>query len=254
MTVSVEIAWILAVALVAMRFGAVLALTPMFGSASLPAHFRVLFVIGLSAVIVSGLAIEPTRLPLSVGAFALAALSEVVLGALLAFGIFAAFGAFLLAGRMMDIQLGFGVAAIIDPTSRTQAPLLGTILNLLAVAIFFAIDGHHMLIRGLVFSLEQVPPGTFVSEIDGGAVVAQFGGMFVYAVALSAPVLFVILLVDIVLAVIARSMPQVNVFIVSLPLKILIGLIVLAISLRYLGPLFARIFESIFDYWHQLLA
>lgn len=253
MTITVELTWILAVALVAIRFGAVLALTPIFGSASLPIHFRVLFVVGLSALIVSALHLDPTRLPISVSAFLMASLAELVLGALMAFGIFAAFAAFLLAGRIMDIQLGFGVAAIIDPTNRSQAPLLGTILNLLAVTLFFAVDGHHMLVRGLVFSLEQVPPGTFVSDLDTGAVVAQFGGMFVYALALSAPVLFVILLVDIVLAVIARSMPQVNVFIVSLPLKILVGLIMLAVSLRYLAPLIGRIFENIFDYWHQLL-
>lgn len=254
MTVTVEIAWILAVALVALRFGAVIALTPVFGATTIPAHVRVLFVVGISALIVSGLHIEPSRLPVSIAAFLAAGLSELVLGAFMAFGIFAAFAAFLLAGRIMDIQLGFGVAAVIDPTNRTQAPLLGTILNLLAVAIFFAIDGHHMIIRGLAFSLEQVPPGTYVSELDPGLVVAQFGGMFVYALALSAPVLFVILLVDIVLAIIARSMPQMNIFIVSLPLKILVGLIVLAISLRYMGPLMIRIFENIFDYWHSLLS
>jgi len=254
MTLTVEIAWILAVALVAIRFGAVLVLTPIFGSASVPANLRVLFVVGLSALMVSGLHIEAATLPLTLPAFVMAALSELLLGALLAFGIFAAFAAFLLAGRIMDVQLGFGVASIIDPMNRTQSPLLGTILNLTAVAIFFAIDGHHMLMRGLAFSFERIPPGTLMADIDPSTVVAQFGGMFLYAVALSAPVLFTILLIDIVLAVIARSMPQVNVFIVSLPLKILVGLLILAISLRYMQPLIVRIFEDIFDYWQRLLS
>jgi flagellar biosynthetic protein FliR len=254
MTVNVEIAWIVAVALVAIRFGAVLVLTPIFGSGSLPGHVRVFFIVGLSAVMVSGLSIAPASLPTSLPAFAAAALSELLLGALLAFGIFTAFAAFLLAGRIMDVQLGFGVASLIDPMNRTQSPLLGTILNLTAVAVFFALDGHHLLLRGLVFTLEQVPPGTIVSDINTAAVVAQFGAMFAYAVALSAPVIFVILLIDIVGAVIARSMPQVNVFIVSLPLKILVGLATLAISLRYLGPVMTRVFEGIFDYWQRLLS
>lgn len=253
MTLTVEIAWIVAVTLAALRFAAVLALTPVFGSANLPAHVRVFFVIGLAALLVTGLNVDPARVPISLATFALAAVSELLLGALLAFGIFTAFATFLLAGRIIDVQLGFGVAAIIDPTSRAQSPLLGTVLNLTAVALFFGIDGHHMLVRGIAFSLEQMPPGTLITEFDLGAVVAQFGGMFVYAAALAAPVLFVILLIDIVLAVIARSMPQVNVFIVSLPLKIFVGLTVLAISLRYLGPLIARIFEGMFEYWHRLL-
>ena len=253
MTLTLQVAWILAVALVALRFGAVLVLAPVLGTSNIPARIRVLFVLGISVLLVAGLTIKPTAIPLSVAGFALAALSELVVGALLAFGIFTAFAVFLLAGRIMDIQLGFGVATLIDPTNRTQSPLLGTILNLTAVALFFAVDGHHMLIRGLAFSLEQVPPGTLVSGIDPAVVVAQFGGMFVYAVALAAPVLFTILLIDVVLAVIARTMPQMNVFIVSLPLKIFVGLLVLTISLRYTAPLAAHIFENLFDYWHRLL-
>jgi flagellar biosynthetic protein FliR len=253
MKATVEIAWIITVALVAIRLGAVLALTPVFGGANSPVRFRVLFVLGMSALIVSGLGVDPINVPFSLSAFATAAVTELALGAVLAFGIFATFAAFLLAGRIMDVQMGFGVAALIDPANRTPSPLVGTFLNLLAVAFFFAIDGHHLLIRGFVFSLERVPVGTFLTEVDPTAVVAQFGGMFTYAAALAAPVIFSILLIDVVLAVVARTMPQVNVFIVGLPLKIFVGLLMLAISLRYVGPLMARIFESLFDYWSEVL-
>jgi flagellar biosynthesis protein FliR len=253
MTLTVELGWILTVALGAIRLGAALVLTPIFGTANMPAPFRVLFVVGMSAVLVSALPIDAASLPVTVPALVVASLSELVLGALMAFGIFTAFAVFLLAGRIMDIQMGFGVATIIDPSNRTQSPLIGTFLNMLAIALFFAIDGHHLILRGLAFSLERVPPGTFVTSVDPAIVIAQFGGMFVYAVALAAPVLFVILLLDVVLAVMARSMPQMNVFIVSLPLKILVGLITLAISLNYIGPLVARIFEDLFLYWQQLL-
>lgn len=254
MRVTVELAWIMAVALVALRFAATVALTPIFGAANIPARLRVLLILALSALIVSATGVEAARLPISFAAFLGAALSELLLGAALAFGIFTAFAAFLLAGRVMDIQLGFGVAVLIDPSNRTQSPLIGTFLNLMAVALFFAVDGHHMLLRGLVFSLEQAPPGTAFSQIDPAAIVAQFGGMFAYAAAISAPVLLTILLIDVVLSVIARTMPQVNIFIVSLPLKIFVGLFVLAVSLRYMGPLIARIFQDIFDYWHRLLS
>lgn len=253
MTLTLQVAWILAISLVALRFGTVLVLAPVLGTLNVPARIRVLFIIGLSALLVAGLRIDPATLPLTVPSLVLAALSELVIGVLLAFGLFTAFAVFLLAGRIMDIQLGFGVATLIDPTNRTQAPMLGTILNLTAVALFFAIDGHHMLIRGLAFSLEQVPPGTLVTSLDPAAVVAQFGGMFIYSVAVAAPVLFTILLIDVVLAVLARTMPQMNVFIVSLPLKIFVGLLVLTISVRYMAPLAARVFERLFEYWQLQL-
>src|SRR5439155_1504570 len=130
MRLTVEIGWILAVALVAVRFAAALALTPVFGAANVPARFRVLLILALSALVVSATGIEAARLPASLPAFLGAATSEALLGAAMAFGIFAAFAVFLLAGRIMDIQLGFGVAVLIDPTNRTQSPLLGTFLNL----------------------------------------------------------------------------------------------------------------------------
>lgn len=254
MSTTVEIAWILAIALVALRLGAVLVLTPLFSVSAVPANVRVLLVIALAVFMVGALGIQGVTVPTSLGGLLAAGLSELVLGGLLAFGLFTAFAVFQLAGRIMDVQLGLSVATLIDPTTRAHSPLLGTALNLTAVAMFFAIDGHHLLIRGLAFSLERIPPGTLITEFDPAAVVAQFGGMFVYALALAAPVLFVILLIDVALAVTARSMPQVNIFIVSLPLKILVGLLVLAISLNYAAPLMTRVFENLFDYWQDVMS
>lgn len=253
MSVTLEIAWILAVALVALRIGTIFILTPLFSFGGIPANVRVLLVMALAAIMVAAGNAQMLRMPASLGQLVLAGLSELVFGALLAFGIFTAFAAFQLAGRIMDFQLGFGIATLIDPATRTQAPLLGTFLNLVAIVAFFAIDGHHLLIRGLAFSLEHTPPGTLMTDIDSGAVVAQFGGMFVYALALAAPVLFAILLIDVVLAVMARTMPQMNIFIVGLPLKIFVGLAVLAVSLNFAAPLMARVFEDLFNYWHNIM-
>lgn len=253
MSITVETVWILAVALVALRIGAVFVLTPLFSFGGVPTNVRVLFVLGLAAMMMGGLNIQTLAVPTSLGPLVLAGLSELVLGALFAFGLFTAFAVFQLAGRIMDVQLGFGIATLIDPATRTQSPLLGTFLHLVALAAFFAVDGHHLLIRGLAFSLAHIPPGTLLTSIDSGAVVAQFGGMFVYALALATPVLFSILLIDVVLAVVARTMPQVNIFIVGLPLKIFVGLVILAVSLNYMAPFMARVFESLFNYWHNLM-
>lgn len=253
MEVSVETAWILAVALIALRIAAVLALTPLLVGSGVPANVRVLFIVALSVLLMSALATKPLPQIVTLGQLFAAAVTEVVVGASLAFGVFTAFATFQLAGRLMDLQLGFGVASLIDPATRTSAPLLGTFLNLLAVAVFFAVDGHHLLISGIAFSLEQIPPGTPMPQLDAAALVSQFGAMFVYAAALAAPVMVVVLLIDVVMAVIARTMPQVNVFVVGLPLKIFAGLVVLAISLRYLGPVMTNVFETMFGYWHVVL-
>jgi flagellar biosynthesis protein FliR len=252
MQIVVEMAWIQTVLLVALRLAATLVMTPVFAITGMTAHLRVFFVLALAVTLTSALAVPPVPV-LSMADLVMAGMSEVVLGALLAFGLFTAFAAFQLAGRTMDLQMGFGVASLIDPATRTQSPLLGTLLNLIAVAVFFAVNGHHLLIRGLAFSLEHLPPGRPLGELNYAAVVAQFGGMFVFALALAAPVLIVLLLVDIAMAVVARTMPQVNVFIVSMPLKIIVGLFVLIASMHFMGPLMMRIFEALFDYWQQVI-
>lgn len=251
MRLTIDMAWITAVLLVSIRIGVVFVLTPVFDSLRTPGAFRAVLVLALSVLIVSAVGISRIHVPQSLPQIAAAALRELVIGGVFAFGLLTAFGAFTLGGRLIDLQTGFGVASLIDPITRAQAPLLGTFLNLLAVFVFFAIDGHHMLVRGLAFSIEHLPPGVGLPQIDTGAVVAQFGAMFVYALMLVAPALFTILLLDVGMGIMARTMPQVNVFIVAMPVKIFAGLAVTAISFGYIEPVMRHSFESIFTFWQR---
>lgn len=254
MSVRLDMAWLGVVFLISLRLGALFALAPGFGTIRMPGPFRVFLVITLAVGLTAALGTAPVQ-PItgSVWGFLLSGLNELVVGALLGFGLFTAFGVFMFAGRAMDMQIGFGIASLIDPTSRTQSPLLGTMLNLLGLAIFFAIDGHHMLLRGLAISLERVPPGAGLGGIDASALVAQFGVMFSLGLALAAPVLMFLLLIDIGFAVMSRTMPQLNVFFLSMPVKIFAGLSVLALSLPHAGSLVNRVFRSIFSFWDQVL-
>lgn len=253
MHIEADLAYVTALLLLFVRLSASLLLTPIFSIAQVPVHIRVVFLLALSGVLVANLQFGPAQMPGTLAGLILAGLHEVVIGALLAFGLFAAFGVFLLGGRVLDFQMGFGVANLIDPATQTQGPLVGTILNVAAVATFFLLDGHHMLIRGIAFSLEQAPLGQGLDKLQIDVVVAQFGRMFVYGLMLVAPAVFAILLLDVGLAVAARTMPQVNIFIVGLPLKILLGSVVLALSFNYISPLLRKIFESLFRYWEQVL-
>ena len=253
MHIDVELALVISVLLVATRLSALFLLSPLFAAAGIPVMFRVLFVTGLGLVLVLALDIEPAQSPRSIGTLVQAMAFELVLGALFAFGVFAAFGAFLFGGRILDFQMGFGVANIIDPATNLQSPLIGTLLSMMAVATFFLLDGHHLIIRGIAFSLERIPPGSAPGAISLPAIVAQFGVMFTYGLALVAPAVITLLLLDAGMAIAARTMPQVNMFIVGLPLKIFVGLSVLAVSLNYMAPILKRIFESIFRFWNDVL-
>jgi len=252
MRIALDSAWIAAVLLVSVRLGPMFILTPVLGSTEIPVRARVLFALALSAMVVSTMHRAWGVDLSSAAALVSAAMVELVIGAALAFGLLAALAAFSFGGRLLDLQIGFGVASLIDPTTRSQGPLLGTLLNLVAIAVFFAADGHHVLLRGLAQSLDRLPPGTALANLEINAVVAQFGVVFASGLTVVAPAVFALLLLDVALAVAARTMPQMNVFIVSMPLKVVVGLLVLALSASYLLPAMQRVFDTIPRYWDRL--
>lgn len=253
MLFKLDIAAVMTVFLVTVRFAALFLLTPLFAVAQIPVRVRVLFLLALAFVMVAGLGTVQVATPLGMAELLQAVFNELIVGAALAFGVFAAFAAFLFGGRILDFQMGFGVANLIDPATNTQGPLLGTALNMMAVIIFFLLNGHHMMIRGLAYSLEKIPPGAPVRALSLEAIVSQFGVMFIYGLAVVAPAVFTLLLLDVGMAVAARTMPQVNMFIIGFPLKIFMGLVMLALSLNYMGPLLEKIYASIFHYWQQVI-
>jgi flagellar biosynthetic protein FliR len=254
MAIDIDPAWMMAVFFTALRLGVVLMMTPIFSNLNGLVTVRVLLTLSLSALLVSGLG---PRLPppaLELGPVLLAALAELVTGLTLAFGVFAAFGAFSVAGKILDVQSGFGLGNVYDPVTRAGAPLFATLLNLAAVAVFFGMDAHHALLRGMAFSLREVAPGSGFHELDAEAVIRQFGLMFSLGVALIIPVMLCLLLAETGLAVVSRVLPQMNVFVVGVPVKIVVGLAVFALTMGTLQPVMARVYASIFIYWEQVLS
>lgn len=254
MQIEISAAWMTAVFCTAVRLGVVLLLSPVFAGLGGLVTMRVLLTLGLSVLLVDGLGVNLPAPALELGPLLVAALSEVVLGGTLAFGVFAAFGAFSLAGKILDIQSGFGMGNVYDPVTRGGAPLFATMLNMLSVVVFFGMDGHHALLRGLAFSLQQAPPGGGFHAIAAEAVIRQFGLMFSLGVALIVPVMLGLLLTETGLAVVSRMLPQMNVFVVGVPVKIVAGLVLFAITVGAMAPVMGRVYASIFVYWEQVLS
>jgi flagellar biosynthetic protein FliR len=253
MSLAIDTGWVTLVLLLSVRLGALFLLSPVLGTARLPAQFRVLFVVALAAVLAAGRPAAAAAMPADVVSLALAALSELALGSAMAFGLFVAFGTFQFAGKLLDIQIGFSLGTVFDPVTRAQSPLLGSALNTLALVLFFSLDGHHLLLRGLAWSLDRVPAGTLPTGWSLAPFVDQFGTMFVLGLTLAAPVVFALLLVDVGVGIVSRSIPQLNVFTLGIPAKIIVGLLVLAASLAAMAPVMARVFETAFAFWQRLL-
>jgi flagellar biosynthetic protein FliR len=254
----IDLAWLTAVLLLATRVAGATVLTPIFGPVEVPGTVRVILAVAIAAALVSGLADLPNTAAAasltSSGALVLAMLSELLIGAAFAFGFLTAYAATQVAGRALDIQMGFSAASVFNPSLRALAPLTGSVLGMLAVMMFLALDGHHLLLRALAASARASPPGTlFASDsFPWDALIGQSSVMFAFALTLAAPVMAALTLADVAIALFSRSVPQLNAFVLGFAVKILLGFVGLAAAVRLGGAVFERLFSTTFRYWEQL--
>lgn len=250
--------WVMQVFLLSVRLAGVLMLTPILYSHSLPPSVRVLLVLTLSAVIALGILQNhavPSEFPSGFFFVLSAAFKELLLGATFSIGILVAFAAISVAGRLLDIQIGFGVAQVFDPMSQTQLPVLTAAFNQLGVIFFFLVDGHHTVLRAVALSVENFPLGAPWSvESMALPVMKQVGVLFSLGFSLAAPVVFCVLLVELALGVVSRNMPQMNMFVMGVPIKIVIGLVTLSIWFLAMGDVLKRIYRSIFQTWEWMMS
>lgn len=238
--------------LVTVRVGALLLMSPVLGAARVPIVARVIIVITLSVALASGLRYELHVGQLSASDVVLASVNEVINGSVMALGLFASFAAARLAGQMADLQMGLSLGAVFDPTNRSVNSVMASAMNLMAVVGFFALDGHLLLVRALAFSLQSVPPGAMIS-LSVHAVVGQFGAMVSLGLMLVAPTFACLLLVEVALASLSRAVPQMNVFVIGMPVKVMTGIGVMALTLPAMAPSLRRVFESTLTYWAKVL-
>jgi flagellar biosynthetic protein FliR len=253
-----ESGYLLAVLLLSLRLAAIFLMTPVFAAFSVPATARVLLVVGLAAALTLGLRPQVAlqdALSWSAAALLAACATELALGAMLALAILSAFAAISFAGRLIDVQIGFGIAQVFDPVTRRQVPILTSAFDKLGVIVFFLVNGHHALLRGIAYSLERFPLGR-PWQIDAAApwVIKQVGGLFALGFALAAPVVVCLLMVELSLGVVARNLPQMNMFVIAIPLKIVIGIGALALWFAGIGDAMSRVYASIYQSWDAVFA
>ena len=221
--------------LVLTRVSGIFLLAPFFGSINIPVYIRAGTAFAIAMVLFPVIDQQGIpQIPQSVVGYMLAVIVELIVGWLIGFVAYITFAAIHMAGKLLDMQVGFAVVNVVDPTSGQQIPLLGSFLYNLGIIIFLVTNGHHMVISGLFESFQMIPVlgATFDLSISD-LMVDMTGGMFVTGLKIALPVLFAILLTDVGLGVLARTMPQMNIFVVGIPAKIVIGLFVLSIALPF---------------------
>jgi flagellar biosynthetic protein FliR len=219
--------------LVIARIAPLFIVAPMFSSKMIPGRVRGLAAVGL-AVGIAPLALKGHRVPLDVMSLGALAVKELLVGLAFAFALAALFAAVTTAGSLADTLIGFSFGALVDPITGSNASVLSQAYSLVGVAVFIAINGDAWVIQGLNHTYELVPLLDYpaVGSMVAG-ITHAFTGIFVAAVELAAPVVLAVIITDAAFGVVARVVPQLNVFSVGFPAKVTVGLLVLGVSLPF---------------------
>jgi len=170
---------------------------------------------------------------------------EIFIGLLIGFGARLIFEGFSLAGGFIGMQMGMAIMNVFDPTHEEHQPIISNFWLLVVMVFFLVTNSHHFLIETLFQNFKMVKLGTATLKAGVGQTVVS-GGSIIYDLALkfAAPSLIFLLSVDVAIAFMARVMPQLNIFFVSLPLKIGVGIVLLIVSLRIFQGLFSFIINE----------
>lgn len=232
--------------LVVFRIGTILMIVPIFGGRSVPATVKIALSLVLSLVMLPLASVRITALPETMPEYLVLVTREILIGAIVGFGVLVMFTALQAAGHIIGLQMGFSLANVVDPLTSQHASLLDQFYALLAALIFFSINGHHALILAMQQTFDVAPIGRADLALPAAPVLLSLGrDIFAIAARIALPATTALLLTDVALAVVARSVPQLNVFVVGLPAKVAVGFILLALTVPITTLIMARVFGTL---------
>jgi flagellar biosynthetic protein FliR len=226
--------WLWMIAMI--RPGAAFLAAPVFGAAAVPVQLRAILAlaIGIPALAATHFTLPAEGLVSFAGVMLVA--GEVMAGLAIGFAVQIGFSASLVAGELIGNTMGLGFAAMMDPSTGAQNPVVAQFLSIVGTLLFLAIGGHLALAMSVIESYRALPPGAAWPSADAIRGLVYFGStLFAAGLSIALPVGFAIVLVQIVMGMLARSAPQLNLFAVGFPAALLAGIVLMAIAAPVMG-------------------
>lgn len=239
------------------RIAAFFVAVPVFSSRGVPIRFKIglAFFVSLIAYLLFGLGKSvPTD-----GTYIVYIVREIMIGLLIGYLAQLFFSIVQTAGSFIDMQIGFGMANVIDPLTGASSPVMGNFKYIFVVLLFLGMNGHHYFIDGIMQSFKWLPldENAFFAQIANGNItdfiVKSFTEAFIIAFQVSAPLIVALFLTDVALGFLARTAPQFNIFVVGIPLKLIVGLLMLLLVVPGLVYVLQQLFSTLFEAIDQLL-
>ena len=232
--------------LIFLRVGAIIMAIPLFDTQSLPVLVKAGMALAVSVLLFPMITAGSQVMPVDPVLFGLRIAGEIGIGVTIALAVKLVFTGIQMAGQIAGFQMGFAIANIMDPATSDQIPILSQFNNIVAILIFFAINAHYWFLKALVESYQLIPifgfnfKGLIVKQL-----VALTSGMFIIAIKIGAPVIAALLLTNVTFGLIARTVPQMHIFIVAMPVKSIVGLLFLGFALPYVVEVLKIIFNDL---------
>lgn len=226
------------------RVATILVTVPVFGYTSIPMPVKAGLAFFVSLVLFPLIQAGDFVIPLELLPFVMMVLKEVIVGLIIGLATNFLFVGVQMAGELIGLDMGFGMVNIIDPTSGEHISIMGQFKYVVSLLLFLILNGHHFLLNALRSSFVAIPLGTAnFTQLVTTQIIMLSTTIFKIALQLGGPILVVLFLTSFVMGIIARTVPQMNIFIIGFPLKISVGMIMVTVSL----PMFMYVFGKLVD-------
>jgi len=229
--------------LIFLRVSAILITIPVLGDASVPMRVKAGLALVIAMLLFPVVQTQIAAIDFDLFSIFLRMAGEVLIGVVIGFTARLVFAGIQLAGQLIGFQMGFSIVSVIDPVSSMQVSIIAQFQYLVALLLFLVMDGHHIFLLAVADSFRVLPPLNFhVSGPLLESLLHLIGNMFVVAIKTGAPIVTILFFLSVGLGLLARTVPQINIFVVGFPLQIAIGLVGVGLTL----PLFMKIVEKCF--------
>jgi flagellar biosynthetic protein FliR len=233
--------------LVLLRLSMVIAMAPVLGSPNIVTEAKVALSLTLTFVIAPLVSVRADQMPMTWFGFAWLAISELMMGLTLAFMVRLVLETANLAGEYLSFQMSMTMVNLMDPQSGAQVPVVSRMVYIIFVLIFLYANGHLIVIKALVDSFKVAPPGLMIlwRPETFTEVLAAIGRMYILAVKIAAPVVGILFCAKVSFGIVAKAVPQMQVWFVGMPLFILVGLALMGFSMDFWPRLIGQaLFEA----------
>ena len=240
--------------LVFVRMVSLFIAVPLFSNRNIPVIAKIGLAFFISTIIINSVEFSPISLSTNFVAYMFAIIKEVFIGWMIGLAAYLAYSILILAGQFIDYQIGFSMVNVFDPLSQIQLTITGNFYYYLVLLVTIITNAHHYFIRGLIQSFELIPIGQVIVSPDlYSSFIGFYDDFFITALQIAAPFFLTLLLTNVILGILARTAPQMNLFVIGFPIKIFLGLLVLFVTLSIFETVSDRIIDKSLQYMDSVI-